>query len=492
MSSKLNLPDNFGYLDTETTGLSASDQVIEISLIKRSGEILFNSKIKPSVQINPFAQKVHKITNEDLEHSPSFLDVYEELNRLAGELDTIYAYGEVFDRRLLLQTYTANNLEMPNFNLVCAHKMALKWMATNGFNTSKSNLDTFAQAAGANTDGIDRHRSLGDCLLMKRSFDSIESGHSMGISSVSSSQPSPVQTSTDIKSHIKNSIDECFYDGIPFDEYNRKLNNKGVKIIPLISNSDTPTLNACYYSYNKVRIPGSKVGKKYSAPALIKRGLDFNHSSHKELIINLFLKGKLEEQKNLLEEIGENIIGENFKNIINITWPLKSVYEIKQRSRVLDTKVNAVFSSFDNKNSPTHYGQFAIDEKNPNSIKLKELKYNEIKISLIYADHLSDTPSSSLVSIDGIETSVEGERCVSKSLSLLSEIDSEIALNYFKGNITSEIMTAKQNLFCDFLGNKLISLPRFIESCFADKCSLYPRFKSLITENSLESRIDYK
>ena len=53
-------------IDTETTGLMASDEIIEITIINMRGEILLNTLVKPSRPIPPEVTKINNITNEML------------------------------------------------------------------------------------------------------------------------------------------------------------------------------------------------------------------------------------------------------------------------------------------------------------------------------------------------------------------------------------------------------------------------------------------
>lgn len=497
MNSKLNLPENnnFGYLDTETTGTSSNDQVVEVSLIGSDGSILFNTLIKPTVPVNPFAYKVHKIGSDELQNSPSWNDVCDQFNKIASSLDAIYIYNEPFDKRLLSQSYAAHGQEMPSLNLVCAHKLAKAWMKKNGFDTSKSNLDLFCQRAGASLDGIVRHRALGDCILMKRAFDAVELGSSSGLSDNAPvgrfSENSISSTiSVDARQHIKDVIDSSLYDGIGFAEYVEKLKAEGVRLIPVLGDENNPDFNACYYSYNQSKFPGSRIGKTYSAPQLVKRGLRFDPNLHGDLIRKLFFKGKLDEQKEIFLDLGEKVLGNEYAELMNLTWPVKSKYNIRQRSRVAGTKVNAIYSSFDINEKFSHRGQYAINENNPKSIRLRELSFNNVKISLDYSEHLDKTPSIVRVETNTNSFVIKGDMCMNRAMTSLDQETFNIAANYFKGNIESEIYSIQQDLFCGFERKKVASLTRYADSATIDQCALIPNLKEL-KEQDYESQLTY-
>lgn len=101
----LDQPDRYVILDTETTGVGNDDEVIQIGVIKPSGEVLLDHLIRPAQKkyIHPKAQQVHGITMAMLLDKPS----YEPISQLlasAVEGRTIITYNAEFDRRLLIQT----------------------------------------------------------------------------------------------------------------------------------------------------------------------------------------------------------------------------------------------------------------------------------------------------------------------------------------------------------------------------------------------------
>jgi len=65
-------------LDTETTGLGDSAEIIEIGIINGSGEVVMNTLVKPSISIPATATAIHGITDDDLLNAPDFEDVSDE------------------------------------------------------------------------------------------------------------------------------------------------------------------------------------------------------------------------------------------------------------------------------------------------------------------------------------------------------------------------------------------------------------------------------
>lgn len=104
----------FYILDTETTGLSASDEIVQIAILDGSGAALMNQLIKPTMPIPPAASAVHGIRDRDVKDSPSFKDIYIRLSTLlAGQV--AIAYNMDFDWRMLQQT--ASRYRLPDMRI---------------------------------------------------------------------------------------------------------------------------------------------------------------------------------------------------------------------------------------------------------------------------------------------------------------------------------------------------------------------------------------
>jgi DNA polymerase III epsilon subunit-like protein len=113
-----NLDANSVILDTETTGLSETAQLIEICILDFEGNILLNERVKPSVKVSKGAREVHGIKARDLKSCRSWPDVYREYVEVtAGK--NIVAYNAKFDRRIITQTCRAFNLTMKKRKWYC-------------------------------------------------------------------------------------------------------------------------------------------------------------------------------------------------------------------------------------------------------------------------------------------------------------------------------------------------------------------------------------
>ena len=60
-------------IDTETTGLGDSDQIVQIAIINTQGHEIYNTLIRPTVPIHPATQSIHKITTAAIASAPILL-----------------------------------------------------------------------------------------------------------------------------------------------------------------------------------------------------------------------------------------------------------------------------------------------------------------------------------------------------------------------------------------------------------------------------------
>lgn len=100
------------FLDTETTGISPNDVVIEVGVVDRDGARLYESLVKPSVPLPAESIAVHGITETMLIDAPSWKDVWEALYPVL-EGRYIGAYNADFDLRMLQQTHRHYGLAWP-------------------------------------------------------------------------------------------------------------------------------------------------------------------------------------------------------------------------------------------------------------------------------------------------------------------------------------------------------------------------------------------
>ncbi len=67
------------FLDTETTGLDSSAEIIEIAVVDSGGTTLMNSLVRPLNPIPREASRIHGITEEMTRNAPMWISLWQEL-----------------------------------------------------------------------------------------------------------------------------------------------------------------------------------------------------------------------------------------------------------------------------------------------------------------------------------------------------------------------------------------------------------------------------
>jgi DNA polymerase III epsilon subunit family exonuclease len=100
------------FIDTETTGISANDVIIEVGVVDQNGETLFESFVKPPIPIPPDSTRVHHITKDMVEDAPALKDIWPDLQLVLKDR-FIGMYNAEFDLRLMKQTHNRYWLDWP-------------------------------------------------------------------------------------------------------------------------------------------------------------------------------------------------------------------------------------------------------------------------------------------------------------------------------------------------------------------------------------------
>lgn len=137
-------------LDTETTGLSGMDEVIQMAAIDMRGNQVFYSLFKPACSIHPSAAAVHQMTEQHLVDAPAINDMEPQLREvLDGRM--VIAYNADFDRRLLNQTFAA-------------HRLSLAWLSKLSWQCAMKAWTGYMGLKKAPKLENSDHTAMGDCL----------------------------------------------------------------------------------------------------------------------------------------------------------------------------------------------------------------------------------------------------------------------------------------------------------------------------------------
>ena len=97
------------YLDTETTGLSPTDEVIEICLLNHDGSVLVESLVKPVGRVSSDALRIHQISDAMLNDAPGWKTVW-PLVQQALQGRQVAIYNANFDMRIMQQSHQQHGL----------------------------------------------------------------------------------------------------------------------------------------------------------------------------------------------------------------------------------------------------------------------------------------------------------------------------------------------------------------------------------------------
>ena len=144
---------NTVYLDTETTGISDDDEIVEITIIDDNGEPLLDTLVKPKYHTNwPGAERVHGISPIDVRNAPAQSQISDDIRKVVKDTRVVI-YNAPFDSKFLPELEDAAEI-----------KCAMRAFAE--FNKSKwKSLTNATQIIGYEWEGA--HRALADTKALR-------------------------------------------------------------------------------------------------------------------------------------------------------------------------------------------------------------------------------------------------------------------------------------------------------------------------------------
>ena len=105
-SARAALAENPVFLDTETTGLDAGAEILEIAVVDSSDKVLLNTLVKPLRPIPMDATRIHGISDEMVASAPRWIALWGDLRSHFFDR-SIAIYNAEFDLRMIDQTNKA-------------------------------------------------------------------------------------------------------------------------------------------------------------------------------------------------------------------------------------------------------------------------------------------------------------------------------------------------------------------------------------------------
>ena len=169
-------------LDTETTGLEVEKghRIIEIGGVVMNGRKktseTFHVYVNPQREIDKEAQKVHGISNEDLQDKPLFSEIAEDLLQFIDG-STLVIHNADFDVGFLDAEFKIASSTYPSISEICEVKDTLT-IARDKFPGQRNSLDALSRRFDIN--GYDRsfHGALLDANILADVYSNLTGGQS--------------------------------------------------------------------------------------------------------------------------------------------------------------------------------------------------------------------------------------------------------------------------------------------------------------------------
>ncbi|WP_410958256.1 exonuclease domain-containing protein [Salmonella sp. SAL04162] len=161
------------FLDTETTGLDAGAQALEIGLVNARGDLIYETRLKPTVSIDPAAAAVHGISEAMLADAPAWPDIAQQLQHHIDQRPLVI-FNADFDTRILKQTAAAYNDPaswLDTLTVYCAMRLAA------GYYGPTNRYGTISLASAASQAGLNwtrqAHSAVADTVMTARVVNDI-------------------------------------------------------------------------------------------------------------------------------------------------------------------------------------------------------------------------------------------------------------------------------------------------------------------------------
>jgi DNA polymerase-3 subunit epsilon len=151
---------DWAILDTETTGLDSSAEIVQVAVVEPTGSVALDTLVKPRYLIPADAIAIHGITNLMVGEAPSFADLSPRLTEVLTNR-TIIAYNAAFDRRMLVQTARMCDVRLPFLTWECAMERYAQYV---GQRSSRRGGYAWQPLPRGSDYRGRKHQAIDDCL----------------------------------------------------------------------------------------------------------------------------------------------------------------------------------------------------------------------------------------------------------------------------------------------------------------------------------------
>ena len=153
------------FLDTETTGLHNSAEIVEISIVDYHGSVLLDTLVKPLHSIPWDVIRVHGITDEMVDGAPSWYEVWPQVEKVL-EGRYVGIYNADFDIRMMKQSHGLHGMSwtMSENRNFCIMKLYAQFYGTGRW----QKLESAGRQCGLELPNT--HRAKDDTFLARAIF----------------------------------------------------------------------------------------------------------------------------------------------------------------------------------------------------------------------------------------------------------------------------------------------------------------------------------
>jgi DNA polymerase III subunit epsilon len=163
--------NNYVVLDTETTGINNSAQIVQLAILAHDGTVVMDTLLKPTIPIPPDATAIHRISNADVQHAPTMAEasVQERFISAIQGRDVII-YNADYDLRLLRQSLAAYgdqlSWESSAQSWACAMLAYAEFRGEQGRRPGEWRWHSLGKACSQQKIVVENaHNALGDCQM---------------------------------------------------------------------------------------------------------------------------------------------------------------------------------------------------------------------------------------------------------------------------------------------------------------------------------------
>lgn len=160
------------FFDLELTGFYDRDEIISVSVVNGRDELVMNTFVKP-VHTKKWkkTEKIHGITPEMVQDSPTLEDLIPEIKRMFDNADVIIAYGVSTDFSHIKRIYeTEEEQEALHKKICCCANEFVHYIHEHRPDVVHASLTDAMECLGIAWDGIP-HSSIADTYACKKVWE---------------------------------------------------------------------------------------------------------------------------------------------------------------------------------------------------------------------------------------------------------------------------------------------------------------------------------